>query len=533
MRTNWNAPKEPENDAALRRALRLLPHPVVSLQHPSRVFALAISPDGRSFATGDRDGTTRIFRLPDAQRLGIAQQAQQVFALAFSPDGRHIVSGSGDQTVRLIDAQTAQVRWTTRHSGRVLAVAISPRGDRVAIGTETHDVVVRELETGRECWHARTEGHVSTLAFSPDSRLLAVAGGGTLHIFASADGRVRLSGGEPARELTFSPDGRLLAVSRDATGVTLLAAPSWTPVASFGAGAPIAELAFDSTATRLATASLDGNVRIWDVAHRRETKAFNLGAAVMLFWLQFSPDGHILWVGSSDKTARGIDVVTGTERWRIAHNGFLLAGAITPDGRYVITGGDDGVARVSEPSADDGTIAVPEHGDLSVPLVVTDNGRCIVAATPDRHLHIVDASSRRIQRRVVLERPVTALQPLPDRAVVVMALEGEGIRALDLASGEMIWDFPVRARVDRLAVLPKGDAIAFATWSGELALIEASSGRSRWTLTGGRSPILGLAVSADGRRVATIGVVLACGSSTCNPAVPSGKRTSMDPSPCR
>ena len=172
----------PVNDAALRRAMTLLPLAVARRQHPQRVFSVAMSRSGKMVATGGGDGVTRVLRA-DLSPISEGRQAAQVFELVFSPDDALVVSASGDGTVRALDVASGQERWVAPTTGRAIAIAVSVDGRFVATGTEQHEVKVIELETGRSVWRKLADEYVETVAFSSDSRFLASAGGGTLHIF--------------------------------------------------------------------------------------------------------------------------------------------------------------------------------------------------------------------------------------------------------------------------------------------------------------------------------------------------------------
>lgn len=72
----------------------------------SRVFSAAFSPDGRTLARGDTDGTVWLDEVASGQvRRRLSGHWGTVDSLAFTPDGRTLASGSKDTTVLLWDVR--------------------------------------------------------------------------------------------------------------------------------------------------------------------------------------------------------------------------------------------------------------------------------------------------------------------------------------------------------------------------------------------------------------------------------------------
>ena len=113
--------------------------------HTDEICALAISPDGKTIATGGRDLTVKVWDLATArERVTITGFRGWVNDLAISPDGKTLAIGAMDGSVKLWNLAAA--RWRSEDhvpSGNSLSIAISPDGKTVASGHGVHVVLWR------------------------------------------------------------------------------------------------------------------------------------------------------------------------------------------------------------------------------------------------------------------------------------------------------------------------------------------------------------------------------------------------------
>ncbi len=66
------------------------------------IWAVAYSPDGTKLATGQNDGTVKLWNAETGELLStFADHDAAVHAVAFHPDGKLLASGARDGTVRV------------------------------------------------------------------------------------------------------------------------------------------------------------------------------------------------------------------------------------------------------------------------------------------------------------------------------------------------------------------------------------------------------------------------------------------------
>jgi WD40 repeat protein len=288
--------------------------------HTGRISGLAFLPHAAGVLSAGADQTIRLWRGGDPPLeplISLPAHGESAFAVSFSPDGKWLATGGKDALVAVRNPATGDiVRWLKGHKGLVYEVAFSPDSRLLASASSDGTVRIWSVATGDELasfkgWKEKF-ANVRTVAFAPDSRtLIAGAGDGTLRLFDAKEKKPikdLIGQALPVTRAQFSPDGLLLATSSgdwqrwrlpgelrlwDAkTGEELAALPGHT--------GEIKGVVFSESGRRMA--SMGGMMFIWDVALRKTTATFRVGASPTA--VTFLKDDNLLAIGDAQGVSR-------------------------------------------------------------------------------------------------------------------------------------------------------------------------------------------------------------------------------------
>jgi WD40 repeat protein len=264
-------------------------------------------------------------------------------------------------------------------------------------------------------------------------------------------------------------------------------------------------VAFSPDGRRLASASDDGTIRMWDVARGQEISRFQ-GHRQRVVSVAFSPDGKQLGSASHDATVKLWNVATGQEiRTLRGHSDWVLSVAFDPTGKQLASACHDGSVMLWDVASGRPLRTWMAHARGVATVTFSPDGKSLATAGADKLLKLWNAATGQGMLTLAGHTDeVSYVAFSPDGSQVVSAGLDRTVRLWDLASRQLIrtmWGHT--GRVFAATFSPNGKHLASASVDQTIRMWDPASGEQVMSLRGHTSWATGLAFSPDGRRLAS------------------------------
>lgn len=291
---------------------------LVFAQHQQTVRSVTWSPDGKMLASGANDAQLLTWDLKGTVHL-MEQQMDAVRAVAWSPDGQQLVVGAGNLVTFLSSMSgTALAQPAEVHTATVTTLAWSPH--------QPSQVVSGGLDKRAVIWNTTT--YMPQTIFTQHTTAIESA--------------------------SWAPDGQTVATSSHGGVVRVWNAGSGQEVHGFFSDAqlPMRAVSFASSGGQLAIGGDDGIVRLWNGLVCQQQGQSGIGTQCM-------------------------DVPVRLQ----AHTGSVRTLAWSPDGRFLATGGDDGMLAIWYPALRQTPLFKVHHNASVLALAWSSNGKQVATAS--------------------------------------------------------------------------------------------------------------------------------------------------------
>ena len=498
----------------------------LELTTPAALTAVTASPDGTLLATASADNVVRLWnRETGAATLTLEGHSAEITALTFVAGGSRLVSASADKTIRFWNLDDGSLTARADTSSEITGLALLAGGTRMATAHADNFARYWDVPEGSVRPLAEVTGNATLVAVSPDRQYFATASGAGLIRVVDVDCGQLLDVSWQAHDgavsaMSFSAEGDRLASAGVDGVVRIWSFDSGKPVrlgppidpTAIATPAEAAEAETDPIALALKSGLRGTLGPVTAVALRADGKEITAGMA----------DGEVTVWNLESAVPRALAALPGepavvaakvTEETPAAPplspNGTpATVAAVSPDGKLLaVSGTTDGrpAILVRDLATGELKFRLSGHFDAITSLTFAADNRRLLSGSVDRTARVWDLGDSKFPEVFSFgghAAAVTGVTFNSDGSQAATCAADNSVHLWNTLTGEVLRSFKGHtAAVVGVAMTPNNAQVITASADKTVRIWTAADGKIARTITA-PAAVTRLAVSRDGTRIA-------------------------------
>jgi len=472
------------------------------------------TPDGNFLLTCSRDGILACREIPSCRIIfTIPRCRSNRISPAISPDGLFAAMLQDDGRIGIVSLKDGAITGSVNTGDApVTAFAISPDRKYIAIGSDNGEVRLISVSDGTEHWRAPCSyRRIERLAFLPCTTgsgilvaaeknhpvLLDVTTGSCQRTFSAPKDRPRTT--------TISDDRRWIFVTMEDDSIGVFSTDQSSPVARIPPrkGGAISSVGIPGESIAV-TGGINGIVRIFRFGKDAPEKMFTAHADWVVA-LAVSPDGKTLASAGWDGTTKLWSLPEGALlRSLDTRAGALTCLAVSGNGTVLAAGTSEGLARFWKMPEGDYLGSLDAFTGSVNAIALNDHGTWVATAGSDANVSIWDLSSKSLVAALHgLKNRTYCLAFTPDDKGILAGGWDDTVRLFGLPDGALLRTFSAHTNViTSIAIANNGKWFVSGSYDGTCRIWDLSIDKEPVLCNGSGREIGVVAISGDGLLIA-------------------------------
>ncbi|OAP64881.1 hypothetical protein AYL99_00853 [Fonsecaea erecta] len=264
-------------------------------------------------------------------------------------------------------------------------------------------------------------------------------------------------------------------------------------------------VAFSPDSTRLASASVDGTVKIWNVSSGASLQTLE-GHSAGVNSVAFSPDSTRLASASDDRTVKIWDASSGAYLQTLeGHSSWVSSVTFSPDSTRLASASNDCTVKIWDASSGASLQTLEGHSAWVNSIAFSPDSTRLASASDDCTVKIWDVNSgASLQTLEGHSAGVNSVAFSPDSTRLASASVDGTVKIWNVSSGVYLQTLEGHsARVNSVVFSPDSTRLVSTSDDGTVKIWDASSGAYLQTLEGHSSWVSSVTFSPDSTRLAS------------------------------